>query len=104
MSDIDPRDTVRIVEDHIARRGLRESFLNDPALHFQVTVLRDHLRLTHMAMMDEGLDPDVIDRVLRTVVYGALPGRADVDARMDVQRRFTEYAAADRRPFRVNLQ
>ena len=100
-SPCDDRDTVALINSHLARRGLRDAYLNDPMVKAQVTILRDYLRLTHMAMVDQDIDPDVIDCVLKSIVYGALPGQTEIDAREEADRRMR--ALIESTPTRVSI-
>lgn len=63
-------------------RGLLDvdAFHDDVAYHMQIVLFRNWIKALDMAMIDEGLDAEMVDRVINRVVLG-MPTAADVDLR-----------------------
>lgn len=65
--------------------GAHEAWLNDPTHHYLVTWMDTMLTAVDMVMEDEGIAPEVRERIIRTVVYGG-PNPADAEQRIAQQR------------------
>ena len=75
------------INDYMRRAGItQEQRHTDPQLHYTDRMLRSILTIVEIALQDEDVDPQVIDRVIRTVIFGAVPTEADVQARIDERR------------------
>lgn len=71
----------------------------DPMFHAETRVLRALLACTDMAMEDEGVPDDIRARVIRSVLFGAMP---DVDESAERMRIRDEQLATIRNVCRPN--
>jgi len=71
----------------------------DAAQQLQLTLLRQWTDHLEHALREEGVDGATAMRVIRSMIYGAVPMRADAEMRvwlMDEQRRHLETCAPPR--------
>lgn len=92
-----------LLDRHLGRTGARKASNEDAAANVQVSMLRDLLRVLHAALDDEHVDPDIGRRVIERVIYGGVPQPSEVEQRLQMQKRMTDYMAGDTRPFAINL-
>jgi len=83
-------DTSRTLSDHIERMGLTQARLNDPATQATVAITREVLRVAEVAMHDEGIEPEVIARVLRLIIYGTMPTAHDVTEKLQLREQLVD--------------
>jgi hypothetical protein len=83
-------DSGRMMDEHIDRMGLRQAQLTDPATNATVTLVKGILRTVEMALRDEDVDPAVIERVKRLIVYGSTPNRHDITEKLELRNQLVE--------------
>jgi hypothetical protein len=64
--------------------------LRDAAYQYQYTVLREILSVVEDVLNEEGVPREVAERIIRTVIYGGRPHRADADQRIELTAQLAE--------------
>jgi|HubBroStandDraft_2_1064218.scaffolds.fasta_scaffold525338_3 hypothetical protein len=67
-----------IVEHYFRRLGRTDHL--DATWHFEVAILRDMLNRLEVVLEDEHMPPDVVERVIRCMLYGS-PSAAAAEQR-----------------------
>lgn len=75
-----------LLNRHLHRIGTPRP--EDGMAQLQIALLRHHLDLTHSALDDEGIDPEVTRRVLERIIYGAAPNPAETQERVRLYGEF----------------
>lgn len=72
---------------------------NEALYHAQVEQFRSWLKMTEMAMEDENIHPDKIERMLNRLVYG-VPNSSDAYLRQEERERMLQLALSEEVKFR----
>jgi hypothetical protein len=56
----------------------------DAAYNYQLAVLREILSVVEDVLNEEHVPDEVAERIIRTVIYGGRPHRADADQRIEL--------------------
>jgi len=91
-------DTSRLLNDHIDRMGLKQALYNDPTTYATVTITRGILGAVEAAMQDEGIDPEVITRVIRLTIYGSMPNPQDIAEKQLLHKRLVDLGSRSTAP------
>lgn len=74
----------QIIERYFERKGQPRAAALDAAYQFEMTVLRDMLSRLEVILEDERVGRDVIERVIRCMLYGSpSPAAAELRMRQD---------------------
>lgn len=92
--------TDRMWQEHLQRVGGREMYDRDPTYRASMSVLRDFVRHLGIVLEDEGIPPELAERIVRGVLYGS-PNVADAEQRMRDRELIAE--ALMHRPIRIEV-
>lgn len=85
--------TDHLLSRHLHRIGADETNLRDPHGYAQTSMLRLFLNVLQSALDDEHLDPEVAQRIVERLIYGAVPQPPAAEQMEALYGRLTEQAA-----------
>lgn len=78
-------------ETYLIRTGADSMYRQEGTYHYQLNFLRETLERIEVVLQDEGLPPDQVERILRSILYGT-PSKTDAEERIRMREEMTRLA------------